>query len=127
MNDSATTEAPAYHLLLHSDEVPVAATAMDLLISDEVHQPQIRRLGREVLSALHAAPEQGGKLTLSLDPQQMKIMYSAVKVLFEGLQREQASQREILRGILNKLPDEHTMRAIDLDAQAPPAEPPESV
>jgi hypothetical protein len=127
MNDSATTEAPAYHLLLHPDEVPMAATSMRLLISDEVHQPQIRRLGREVLSALQAAQEQGGKVTLSLEPEQMKVMYSAVKVLFEGLQREQASQREILRSILNKLPDEHTMRAIDLDAQAPPAEPPESV
>lgn len=45
-------------------------------------------------------------------------MSSAVKLLMDELQREQASQREILRSIMNKLPDEHTIRAIKLDAQA---------
>ncbi len=31
------------------------------------------------------------------------------------LQREQASEREILRRILDKLPDAHSIRAIELD------------
>lgn len=44
-----------------------------------------------------------------------------MKRLFDDLQREQASQRKILRSILNELPDEHTMRAIELDALASPA------
>ena len=127
MSDSATIPDIAYHLVLRSDEVPVPATAMRLLISDEVHHRQIRRLGREVLTALEAVPGQGGKLTMSLDPLQMKIMHSAVKILLEDQQREQASQREILRSILTKLPDEHTMRAIDLDAQAPPPGAPDPI
>ena len=52
---------------------------------------------------------------MSLTPQQMKITYSAVKLLLNDLQRGQADEREILRKILDKLPDEHTMRAITLD------------
>jgi hypothetical protein len=34
--------------------------------------------------------------------------------LLNDLQREQAPERAILRSILDKLPDEHTMRAIKL-------------
>ena len=45
----------------------------------------------------------------------MKITHSAVKLLINDLQREQASEREVLRHILEKLPDEHTMRAIELE------------
>jgi len=45
----------------------------------------------------------------------MKITYSAVKLLMNDSQRGQADERELLRGILAKLPDEHTMRAIPLD------------
>jgi hypothetical protein len=38
MSDSPTTPLVAYHVVLHSDEVPVAATALRLRTSDEVHQ-----------------------------------------------------------------------------------------
>jgi hypothetical protein len=38
-----------------------------------------------------------------------------VKLLLNDLQRGQAEEIEVLRGILEKLPDEHTMRAIQLD------------
>jgi hypothetical protein len=44
----------------------------------------------------------------------MKITHGAVRLLLNDLQREQASERDLLRGILEKLPDEHTMRAIEL-------------
>jgi hypothetical protein len=44
----------------------------------------------------------------------MKITHSAVKLLLDDLQRGQAQEREILRHIVAKLPDEHTMRAIEL-------------
>jgi hypothetical protein len=44
----------------------------------------------------------------------MKVLYSAVKLLLNDLQREQAAERETLWSILAKLPDEHTMRAIRL-------------
>jgi hypothetical protein len=38
-----------------------------------------------------------------------------VKLLLNDLQRGQAPEREVLRQILEKLPDEHTMRAIEVE------------
>jgi|SRR5438067_12915021 len=105
---------PAYHLFLDRDEVPIAARALRLLISDEAHEPQIRRLAREVLDQLAEPPDEHGTLTVALSEGQMKITHSAVRLLLNDLQRGQAEEREILHRILGKLPDEHTMRAIEL-------------
>ncbi|MBA3809842.1 MAG: hypothetical protein H0X28_15830 [Solirubrobacterales bacterium] len=115
MENSAAQPEPPYHLLLALDEVPVAASALRLLVSDEAHEPQIRGLAREVLSALEQIPDARGVLTVTLAPQQMKITHSAARLLLNDLQREQAGEREILHAILAKLPDEHTMRAIAID------------
>ncbi len=114
MSDPAEQGEPAYHLILDGDEVPVAASALRLLFSDESHEPDIQRLAREVLAALDGYPDDLGRLTVALSPQQMKITHSALRLLMNDSQREQAAEREILRGILDKLPDEHVMRAIDL-------------
>jgi hypothetical protein len=116
MSDAPAAEDPAYHLFLERDEIPVAASALRLLISDEAHEPTIRSLARAVLDHLDApAPADGELLTVELTPPQMKITYSAVRLLLNDLQREQADEREVLRAILEKLPDEHTMRAIQID------------
>jgi hypothetical protein len=112
MDASAQEPEPPYHLLLGLDEVPVAASALRLLISDEAHEPQIRGLAREVIAALDGLPDERGVLSVSLTPQQMKITFSAVRLLLNDLQREQADERLLLHQILDKLPDEHTMRAI---------------
>jgi hypothetical protein len=104
---------PGYHLMLDAAEASLAATAMRLLISDEAHEPVIRALAREVIEGLGGRAE-GDRVTLELTPQQMKITYSAVKLLLNDLQREQADERALLREILDKLPDEHTMRAIQI-------------
>ncbi len=115
MSDAAPEDEPPYHLFLDDREVPVAASALRLLIVDEAHEQGIRGLAREVLAELDSPPPEGHTLTVSLTPPQMKITYSAVKLLLNDLQRGQAEEREVLRGILEKLPDEHTMRAIQLD------------
>jgi hypothetical protein len=114
MSDHAEAPEPPYHLFLDSDEAPVAAGAIRLLISDEAHEPRIRQLAREVLAGLQETPDEQGRLTVTLSPEQMKITHTAVRLLLDDLQRGQASEREILWSILNKLPDEHTMRAIEL-------------
>jgi alanyl-tRNA synthetase len=114
VNDTADEPAPAYHLFLDTDELAPATSALRLLISDEAHEPQIRGWAREVIASLQAPPDERGKLTVTLGPEQMKITHTAVKLLLDDLQRGQADEREILRGILEKLPDEHTMRAIRL-------------
>jgi hypothetical protein len=112
MSDAAE---PPYHLFLDPSEVPIAAQALRLLISDEAHEPDIRRLAREVIAGLEPPANPEGTLTVTLTPAQMKITHSALRLLLNDLQREQEPERAILRGILEKLPDEHTMRAIELD------------
>jgi hypothetical protein len=114
MPDAAEAPDVAYHLILDAQERPVAASALRLLIDDIAHEPQIRKLSREVIDQLAVTPDENGLLRLPLTAEQMKVTHTAVKLLFEDLQREQAAEIEILRGILNKLPDEHTMRAITL-------------
>lgn len=111
---SATADQPAYHLFLDAEEVPPLERAVRLLISDEAREPVIRGIGREVLTLLRQTPEAGGKLTVPLSAEQMKIAHSAAHLLLDDLQREQADERDLLRRVIEKLPDEHTMRAIQL-------------
>jgi len=115
METPAHEPEPPYHLLLDLAEVPVVASALRLLISDEAHEVQIRGLARDVLAALEQSADERGVLTVTLAPQQMKITHSAVRLLLNDLQREQAEEREVLHAVLAKLPDEHTMRAIAID------------
>lgn len=115
MSETANAPEPAYHLFLDPDEVSVTEVALNLLISDEAHEPQIRQLAREVLAGLQGTPGDTGTLTVSLNPGQMKITHSAVRLLLNDSQRGQPNEREHLRNILDKLPDEHTMRAIELE------------
>ena len=112
-------EPVEFHLLLSPGEAEAAAQALRLYISDEAHNPEIRTLAREVLSAVTAqAPGAesgvGGTHSVALDGPQMKITHSAVRLLLGDLQREQAEERERLHAILAKLPDEHVMNAIRL-------------
>jgi hypothetical protein len=114
VSDASAEEAPGYHLFLDAAEVPVVASALRLLISDEAHEPVIRGLAREVLEELAATPVPGEPLTVALTPGQMKITHSAVRLLLNDSRREQADERELLHSVLEKLPDEHTMRAIQI-------------
>ncbi|HEX8753584.1 MAG TPA: hypothetical protein VF731_09230 [Solirubrobacterales bacterium] len=115
MNDSVAQTEPPFHLLLEQDEVGVTQTALNLLIADEAHQGEIRGLARDVLAAIASASQEGPVLAVSLTPPQMKIAHTALRVLLDDLRREHEEEREILRRVLDKLPDEHTMRAIELD------------
>jgi hypothetical protein len=104
-----------FHLFLEPAEVAVAASALRLLISGEAHEPQIRALARAVLERLSAQPPgESPTLTVALSAAQMKITHTAVHLLLDDLQREQADERQLLRQILDKLPDEHAIRAIEL-------------
>jgi hypothetical protein len=115
MSEDTSESETVYGLLLESDEVPVAASAIRLLIADEAHQPEIRRLARAVLDQLKA--DGGGEevLRVSLSPPEMKITYTAVKLLLDDLQRGQKDERAVLWRIIDKLPDEHSIRAISLE------------
>jgi hypothetical protein len=114
MSDADTPPEPAYHLLLDPEEVPVAASALRLLVSGEAHQPEIRGLARAVLAELEGEPDEFGVLSVALTPGQLKITHTAVHLLLDDLQRGQADERLVLHSILGKLPDEHAIRAIRL-------------
>jgi hypothetical protein len=144
MSDPASEGEAVYHLLLDPDEVPVAASALRVLISDEAHQPEIRSLARSVLARLPVEPsaqedaapqaterepaggeerilseqEPGGEegvLNVPLSAPEMKITHTAVRLLLTDLQRQQHDERQILWRIIDKLPDEHVIRAITLE------------
>jgi hypothetical protein len=132
MSDPASEGEAVYHLLVDPDEVPVVASALRVLISDEAHQPQIRSLARAVLGRLPQEPaEHEGAtppahepdqpaaeeriLSVPLTPPEMKITHTAVRLLLTDLQREQHDERQILWRIIDKLPDEHVIRAIALE------------
>jgi len=115
MSDATAEPPPPFHLFLDEREVPMTAHALRLLISDEAQEPDIRRLAREVIASLEQPADAEGMLTVALAPAQMKITHSALRLLLNDLQREQEDERAILRAILEKLPDEHTMRAIVLE------------
>lgn len=112
---SSPNPEPPFHLLLHVEERDVTAKALKLLISDEAHEGQIRGLAREVLEKLEGGFDERGILSVEMGSRQMKITHTALRSLFGDLQREQADEIELIRGVLEKLPDEHVMRAISLD------------
>ena len=79
------------------------------------------------------------KYHLELTPAQLKLTHTALRSLLDDFGHEQPDVHAVIREVLEKLPDEHAIRAIRLDdelerglAQADPDidtddEPPDSV
>jgi hypothetical protein len=51
---------------------------------------------------------------LELTAAQMKIVHTALKSLFDDLGREEHDVAQVVASVLDKLPNEHEIRAIDL-------------
>jgi hypothetical protein len=51
---------------------------------------------------------------LELTAAQLKIVHTALKALFDDLGREQGDVKQVVASVLDKLPGEHEIRAIDL-------------
>ena len=56
-------------------------------------------------------------LDLQLTAAEMKVTYTALKAYFDDFGHEESDLHVLVRGILDRLPGEHDMRAIDLDAE----------
>jgi hypothetical protein len=54
---------------------------------------------------------------LNLTAAQLKIVYTALKSLFDDLGHEEHDVKQIVAAVLDKLPDEHDIRAIDLQRE----------
>jgi hypothetical protein len=51
---------------------------------------------------------------LDLTPGQLKIVHSALHSMLDDLGHDERDVQRIVREVLDKLPDEHSIRAIDL-------------
>ena len=52
--------------------------------------------------------------TLPLTPAELKLTFTALHSLLDDFTREQHELAEIVRSVLGKLPDEHSIRAITI-------------
>jgi hypothetical protein len=55
--------------------------------------------------------------TLELTAAQLKIVYTALKSLFDDLGHDEADVKGVVASVLDKLPGEHAIRAIDLSQE----------
>ena len=62
-------------------------------------------------------PADAPVLDLQLNAAEMKVTYTALKTYFDDFGHEESDLHTLVRGILGRLPGEHDMRAIDLDAE----------
>jgi hypothetical protein len=51
---------------------------------------------------------------LELTPPELKVTHTALRTLLDGLGHDEHDVVEIVRRVLGKLPDEHSIRAIEL-------------
>ena len=54
--------------------------------------------------------------TLELTPPQLKIVHSALRSMMSDFGHDEPDVHAIIREVLAKLPDEHSIRAIDIGA-----------
>jgi hypothetical protein len=60
---------------------------------------------------------------LDLTPAQLKIVYTALHSLFDDLGHEEHDVKQVVSAVLDKLPGEHEIRAIDLNRELRRSEP----
>jgi hypothetical protein len=51
---------------------------------------------------------------LDLTPAQLKIVHTAMHSLLDGLGHDERDVQHIVQDVLDKLPDEHSIRSIDI-------------
>jgi hypothetical protein len=54
---------------------------------------------------------------LELTPVQLKIVHTALRSLSDDFGHDQSAVRRVIAEVLDKLPDEHAIRAIELDSE----------
>jgi hypothetical protein len=59
---------------------------------------------------------------LELTPQQLKLTHTALRSLLDDFGHDNSTIHKVIREILDKLPDEHAIRAIQLDEELTAAE-----
>jgi hypothetical protein len=62
-----------------------------------------------------AEPDETFHYHLELTPAQLKITHTALKSLLDDFGHEEHDVHRVIHEVLDKLPDEHSIRAISLD------------
>jgi hypothetical protein len=105
---------PTFPLWVHDDERSTFRTALEVYRGDFGHDEQrIVDVVDDVLARL----TDDERTPVELDAAAMKITWSALRALLEDTRRDQEEERAHLRALLERLPGEHDIRAIDLDAE----------
>jgi hypothetical protein len=52
--------------------------------------------------------------TVDFTPAQLKVVHTALKSLLDDFGHDEADVKAVIHEVLDKLPDEHSIRAIDL-------------
>jgi hypothetical protein len=108
------TAEPTYSLFVHDDERRVLRTALEVYRKDFGHDEHgIIVLVDDVLARI----PQDEHTPMDLDAAEMKVTWSALHSLLEDSIRTQREDRARLHALLGRLPGEHDIRAIDLDAE----------
>ena len=63
---------------------------------------------------------------LELTPAQLKITHTALRSLLDDFGHDERDIHRIIHEVLSKLPDEHAIRAIQLDHELEPQQPTDS-
>jgi hypothetical protein len=54
---------------------------------------------------------------VDLTPAQLKVVHTALKSLLDAFGHDEADVHRVIHEVLDKLPDEHSIRAIDLNEE----------
>jgi len=55
--------------------------------------------------------------TVEFTPAQLKVVHTALKSLLDDFGHDEVDVRRVIHEVLEKLPDEHSIRAIDLEQE----------
>src|SRR3954469_12861469 len=107
-------EHPVFPLVVHDDERPILRLALKAYRDDLGHEEH--RVAAVVDGVARRVPEDEAA-PLELDAADLKVTWSALHTLLDDSVRAQQADREHLRALLDRLPGEHDVRAIDLDTE----------
>jgi hypothetical protein len=107
-------ERPTFPLIVHADERPVLRLALQVFRDDLGHSEH--RVAA-VVDGVVARIGDDEREPLVLDAASMKVTWGALHTLLDDSARGQGDDRLHLRALLDRLPGEHDMRAIDLDTE----------
>jgi hypothetical protein len=107
-------EPLTFPLYVHDDERDTLRLALRSLRDDLGHEEH--RIAAVLDGLLGRIPDQE-PTPLDVDAAEMKLTHTALHSMLDDSRREQADDRARLHALLDRLPGEHDIRAIDLDAE----------